>query len=82
MRSAQPKMLLAENARKKIISVACVIPSQYRMSLKVMLWTVSISVNSPDSKCWTMQISVNDVDLHFKLDTGAEVIITAISEKA
>ena len=36
--------------------------------------------DSPDSKCWTMQISVNQVNLHFKLDTGVEV--TAISEKA
>ena len=37
--------------------------------------------DSPGSKCWTMQkISVNQVNLHFKLDTGAEV--TAISEKA
>ena len=36
--------------------------------------------DSPDSKCWTMQISVNQVNLHFKMDTGVEV--TAISEKA
>ena len=36
--------------------------------------------NSPNSKCWTMQISVNQVNLQFKLDTGAEV--TAITEQA
>ena len=36
--------------------------------------------NSPDSKCWTMQISVNQVDLQFKLDTGAKV--TVITYKA
>ena len=33
-----------------------------------------------DSKSWTTQVSMNQVNLHFKLDTGAEV--TAISEKA
>ena len=36
--------------------------------------------NLPSSKCWTMQILVNQVDLRFKLDTGAEV--TAITEQA
>ena len=36
--------------------------------------------DSQDSKSWTTQITVNQVDLYFKLDTGAEV--TAISEKA
>ena len=36
--------------------------------------------DSQDSKSWNTQITVNQVDLYFKLDTGAEV--TAISEKA
>ena len=74
-KDAQQKQLLVTNVTERATSVPSVAASAEELSLDTTFLGV---LNSGKTSPWTVTLKLEGTDIHFKMDTGAEV--TAISE--